>query len=386
MPTGKFYDGGYLHMKIVIAPDSFKDSISARDAARAIAEGLSSVFGDSAEILTLPIADGGEGTLDALTPPDARVHARVSGPLRDPVDACYGRAGDTAVIEMASAAGLMLVESAQRCAARTTTLGVGELIRRAWSDGFRRVLLTVGGSATNDGGCGMLAALGAIFTDRNGQRFLPTGGTLSEIASIDLADAREILESTRFTIATDVKNPLLGASGATAVYAPQKGATDGELSEMERGMAHYASLLCQMSGREIASTPGVGAGGGIAAPLVAFADAELRSGIETVLSVNRFSEALCDADAVITGEGKIDRQSLWGKAISGVARAAGERGIPVYCFVGRLGDNRAELLAMGLADILEVRARASSTEDAMQNAARYLTDMGGELAHRLSSK
>lgn len=371
-------------MKIVIAPDSFKDSISARDAARAIADGIASVLGDSAELLCLPIAVGGEGTLDALTPPNARVDTRVSGPLGEIVNACYGRVGDTAVIEMASAAGLMLVDRAKRCAAKATTYGVGELIRRAWLDGYRHIMLTVGGSATNDGGCGMLAALGAVFTNREGKSFLPTGGRLSEIASIDLSGARELLATTRFTIATDVKNPLLGASGATAVYAPQKGASDAELSEMERGMAHYAALLSAMSGREVATLQGVGAGGGISAPLVAFADAELRSGIETVLAVNRFSEALRGADLVITGEGRIDRQSLWGKTISGVARAAGEQGIPVYCLVGCLGDPREELLAMGIADILEVRERARSTEDAMQNAAQYLTLMGAELARRLS--
>lgn len=373
-------------MRIVIAPDSFKDSISARDAARAIADGLASVLGSSATLVSLPIADGGEGTLDALTPPDSRVRISVKGPLGAPVDACYGRVGDTAVIEMASAAGLMLIPPTQRRAACTTTYGVGELIRRAWIDGYRRIMLTVGGSATNDGGCGMLAAMGARFTDCSGQDFIPTGATLSKITAIDLSGAREILEGTRFTIATDVKNPLLGAGGATAVYAPQKGATDEELADMEQGMAHYAALLTAMSDRAVASVAGVGAGGGISAPLVAFADATLRSGIETVLSVNRFSEALQNADAVITGEGRLDRQSLWGKAISGVARAAGEREIPVYCFVGCLGDDREELLAMGLADILEIRARAESTEDAMKNAARHLASMGAELAHRLSSK
>jgi len=379
-------DCAKLDMKIVIAPDSFKDSISARDAARAIADGLRSVLGDSAELVCLPIADGGEGTLDALTSPDSRVRVRVSGPLHAPVDACYGKAGDTAVIEMASAAGLMLLDPSQRCAARTTTFGVGELIAHAWHNGFRRILLTVGGSATNDGGCGMLAAMGASFTDRNGCRFVPCGGTLSEIASIDLSGAREILESTHFTIATDVKNPLLGAGGATAVYAPQKGANEHELADMEHGMAHYASLLCAMCGREIASVSGVGAGGGISAPLVAFADAELRSGIETVLAVNRFSDALRDADLVITGEGRLDRQSLWGKAISGIAQKAGARSVPVHCFVGCLGDPREDLLAMGIADIWEVRARAESTEDAIQNVARHLLFMGAELARRLSSK
>lgn len=371
-------------MKIVIAPDSFKDSISARDAARAIADGISSVLGAHAELVCLPIADGGEGTLDALVPTEARVQTSVCGPLFESVDAVWGAVGDTAVIEMASAAGLMLVPPARRAAIRTTTYGVGELIRRAWSEGYRHIMLTVGGSATNDGGCGMLAALGAVFTNQRGEHFIPTGGTLSEIVSIDLSGARELLASCRFTVATDVQNPLLGPSGATAVYAPQKGATDAELTEMERGMAHYASLLCAMCGRDIATQAALGAGGGIAVPLAAFGSTELRSGIETVLAVNHFDDALTDAALVITGEGRLDRQSLWGKTISGVARAAGERGIPVHCFVGCLGDPREELLAMGLADICEIGAYAESSEDSIKNAARYLSRMGAELARRLT--
>ena len=371
-------------MKIVIAPDSFKGSLSARDAARAIADGIASVSGVSAELVCLPIADGGEGTLDALTSPESRVCVRVSGPLLDPVDAFYGRVGDVAVIEMASAAGLTLIEPARRSAASTTTYGVGELIRRAWLDGYRHVMLTVGGSATNDGGCGMLASLGAVFTDRHGRSFLPTGGSLSEIASIDLSGARKILSDLRFTIATDVKNPLLGTNGATAVYARQKGATDAELDEMERGMAHYAALLRDLCGRNISAVAGVGAGGGLASPLVAFADAEIRSGIDTVLSVNRFSEALSGADLVITGEGRLDKQSLWGKTISGVAREAGVRGIPVYCLVGCLGDPREELLSMGIADVWEIVSLAASEEDAIQNASRYLFPLGAELWRRLT--
>ncbi len=370
-------------MKIVIAPDSFKDSISAREAARAIADGISSVSGARVETVCLPIADGGEGTLDALVPVDARVQTSVCGPLFEPVNAVWGAVGDTAVIEMASAAGLVLVPTTRRAAMRTTTYGVGELIRCAWLEGYRHIMLTVGGSATNDGGCGMLAALGATFTNQRGEHFIPTGGTLSEIVSIDLSGARELLASCRFTVATDVKNPLLGASGATSVYAPQKGATDAELAEMERGMTHYAALLSAMCGKELATQAALGAGGGIAAPLVAFGNVDLRSGIETVLAVNHFDEALNGATLVITGEGRLDRQSLWGKTVSGVARAAGERGIPVHCFVGCLGDPREELLAMGLADIREIRAYAESSEDSIKNAARYLARMGEELAERL---
>ncbi len=370
-------------MKIVIAPDSFKDSISARDAAEAIAGGLASVLGDSAELIRIPIADGGEGTLDALTDPRDRIRVCVKGPLFDPVEAVYGFFGDTAVIEMASAAGLMLLPPARRCAARTTTFGVGELIRHAYGRGFRKILLTVGGSATNDGGCGMLAALGAVFRDENGERMIPTGGTLTSIASIELADAEQLLRDCSFRIATDVKNPLLGSEGATMVYGRQKGANDRELAALEVGMRHYAESIARLCGRDIASIAGSGAGGGIGVPLIAVANAEIGSGIETVLEMKQFSQALKSADLVITGEGRLDLQSLWGKAISGVANAAKAQGVPICCMVGCLGSDREELLGLGLADIFEVASLAESVDDSMKNAARYLFLLAAELARRL---
>lgn len=372
--------------KIVIAPDSFKGSISAHDAAEAIRVGLLQGWGGAEtapELLCVPIADGGEGTLDALVAPEHRISVTVTGPDGAPCHAQYGGLGDTAVIEMAGAAGLTLIPQACRSAAKATTYGVGELIRHAIRRGYRSILLTVGGSATNDGGCGMLAALGAEFRDARGHAFLPTGGTLSEIAAIELAGLDPLLSQCRFNIAADVRNPLCGETGATRIYARQKGAADRELDEMERGMKHYADLLCSLCGRPVADIEGCGAGGGLAAPLLAFADTEIRSGIEAVLSTLHFDQALQGAGLVITGEGKIDRQSLFGKAISGVAKAAGARGIPVYCFVGCMGDDKNQLLSMGVRDILAISDYADSPEDSMRRAGELLESMAADFASRI---
>ena len=281
-------------IKIVIAPDSFKGSISAADAANAIACGLRAGIGQNAELelVLLPIADGGEGTLDALVPPTDRIALRVMGTGGSTVTAEYGHIGGTAVIEMARAAGLTLVEEDKRSAMTATTKGVGEMILHALDQGYRDFLLTVGGSGTNDGGCGMISALGVTFYDESGRAFLPTGGTLHRIAKIDTSALDKRLADCRFTIATDVKNPLLGAEGATFVYARQKGATEAELAAMESGMAHYASLLEACCGRPVATVPGCGAGGGISAPLLGLLQAELRSGIDAVLDAVAFDSRL----------------------------------------------------------------------------------------------
>ena len=367
------------HLKIVIAPDSFKGSISARDAADAIAEGLTVEAKGSAELelLTVPIADGGEGTLDALVSPDAMITCRVTGTGNEPIAAQYGYIGETAVIEMARAAGLTLVPEERRCAATATTFGVGELIKDALDKGFRTLILTVGGSGTNDGGCGMLAALGARFWDCDKKSFIPTGGTLDRIDRIDLTELDPRLGKTRFLIATDVKNPLCGPYGATRIYARQKGADDVSLDQMESGMLHYATLLKTLCGRDVSVVEGCGAGGGLAAPLLAFCNAEIRSGIDAVLESVAFEEKLKDADAVITGEGKIDLQSLYGKAISGVANAARAQGIPIYCFVGCVGDDPKQLKALGISEIYTLSEIAPSPEYSMKHADLLLKQLAG---------
>lgn len=370
------------NLKILIAPDSFKGSISALDAAKSIERGLQRGFGDAihADILCIPIADGGEGTLDTLATPENRVFCEVTGPRFSPLTAPYGKMGETAVIEMASAAGLTLIPEVLRSAGLTTTYGVGELILQVLQNGYKKCILTVGGSATNDGGAGMLSALGGRFYDTDGNTFVPTGLTLDKIASIDLSGLSPLLSECEFLIATDVKNPLLGHEGATYVYGRQKGATDAELDVIERGMAHYAALLSALSGKDVAAIKGCGAGGGLSAPLLAFANAKIQSGIEAVLDTLHFSDLLCGADLVITGEGKIDRQSLFGKAISGVAGYAGKQNVPVYCFVGCIGDDIEVLKSMGVRDIFAIGDLAQSPEDSMQNAAVYLERLAEQFA------
>ena len=375
-----------MKRKIIVAPDSFKGSISAQDAANAIREGLlrNARVQSNYEVLCVPIADGGEGTLEALTAPAQRVEETVTGPDGKPAKALWGANGSTAIIEMARAAGLTMVPENERNAATATTFGVGELILRALDAGYRQLLLTVGGSATNDGGCGMLAALGARFLHADGSVFVPTGGTLCEIASIDASGLDPRLKDCHFTVATDVRNPLLGETGATRVYGRQKGADDAMLDRMEAGMAHYAALLEAVCGKAIASVPGCGAGGGLAAPLIGFADTRLRSGIEAVLNNLGFDELLRqNAALVITGEGKIDRQSLFGKAISGVAKAAARNALPVYCFVGCIGDDKEVLLSMGVRDIFATADLASSPEDSMRRAGELLTLLAERFAEML---
>ncbi|MBQ8358057.1 MAG: glycerate kinase [Clostridia bacterium] len=368
-------------LKIMIAPDSFKGSISAADAARAIERGLHRKYAVDCDLTTLlvPIADGGEGTLDALVPPERTVTASVTGTGGDKVTAAYGYIGHTAVIEMARAAGLTLVSEGKRDALTSTTYGVGELILDALDRGYRDFLLTAGGSGTNDGGCGLFAALGATFRDAAGKSFVPTGGTLGAIAQIDTDGVDPRLSACRFTIATDVRNPLLGPEGATYVYARQKGADDEALALMESGMRHYASLLRTLCGRDVATVPGCGAGGGISAPLLGFCGATIRSGIDAVLDAVHFDDLLQGADAVITGEGRIDRQSLYGKAISGVAKAAARAAIPVYALVGCIGDDKQTLLEMGLAGITAIGDLAPSPEYSMTHADELLEAAAAEM-------
>lgn len=365
-------------MKYVIAPDSFKGSISATGAAEAIAEGIRWKY-PCAEIVTVPIADGGEGTLDTLVAGGDMIWKEVTGTDGRKIKANFGVISDTAVIEMARAAGLTLVPCDMRNAETATTYGVGELITAALDLGFRKILLTVGGSGTNDGGCGMAAALGMRFIRTDGKAFVPTGGTLGEIASIDASGMDKRLSECQIRIATDVKNPLTGKGGATFVYARQKGADDEGLLRMENGMVHYAKLLANTFGRDVSGIGGCGAGGGLAAPLLALGHAEILSGIDAVLDAVHFKEKLADADLVITGEGKIDRQSLYGKAISGVARAAAECGVPVICFAGCIGDDKETLMSLGLAGIYAICDYAKAEKEAMENAGMWLSEMARRL-------
>ncbi|MEB8267328.1 glycerate 3-kinase [Klebsiella grimontii] len=328
-------------MKIIIAPDSFKESVSASRCAQAIKAGFVSIF-PQAECVCLPIADGGEGTVEAMVEAtDGKmVMLPVMGPMGDFVGAFYGLSGDgqTAFIEMAAASGLMLVPAGERNPLRATSYGTGELIRHALDAGVRHIILGIGGSATVDGGMGMAQALGARFLDERGESVGLGGGALQRLVKIDLSDLDPRLHDCRIEVACDVDNPLLGERGAAAVFGPQKGACIEMVAVLERGLQNYARVMLAATGQDVAPMVGGGAAGGMGAAARVFLNATLKSGIDIVLEAVHLEEALRDADLVITGEGRMDSQTVGGKAPVGVARIAKKYAIPVIGIAGVLGD------------------------------------------------
>lgn len=324
--------------KIVIAVDSFKGSLSSREVAAAVAEGVGCVCPEC-QMVQVSLADGGEGTCQALveTLGGEMVEVEVHDPLMRPIKASYGVVdrGATAVIEMATASGLPLVRPEERDALRATTYGTGELIAAALERGCRRFLIGIGGSATTDGGVGMLAALGYRFYDAQGQEIAPYGGiVLEQIVKIDGSQAHPALRESKFVVACDVTNPLSGATGAAYVFAPQKGASVEMVEQLDRGLVAYGRLLEQYSGYAVAEQPGAGAAGGMGAGLCGVLGAEMHRGVDMVLDAVSFDSLIEGADLVITGEGRIDRQTLMGKAPQGVLLRARRQGIPVVAIGG----------------------------------------------------
>ncbi len=314
---------------IIIAPDSFKGTIPSGRAAEIISRAARDVL-PSCSVKELIIADGGEGTVDALGA--GKNPVTVTGPNFRPVQSYYGILGDRAVVELAAAAGLSLADPADPLI--TTTYGVGELIKCALDSGFRRITVAIGGSATNDLGCGMAAACGAVFYDFNGNRFIPVGSTLCDIRSVDLSGLDKRLSESEITVMCDVDNPLYGERGAAYVFAPQKGADERGVRYLDLGLRHGAEVIERDVGISVSSIPGGGAAGGCGAGLLAFFNAKLTSGIDAVLEAVRFDEMLKEADLVITGEGRLDPQSAGGKAVSGIARTAARAGVPVAVICG----------------------------------------------------
>ncbi len=366
-------------MKILIAPDSFKGSLTAREAAHAMATGIRAVRPD-AETVLLPLADGGEGTLDALVAATAGrwQAARVTGPRGEPVETAWGLLGPdggTAVVEMAMAAGLTLVPAGQRDPHRTTTFGVGELLRLAGASGARRVVVGLGGSATNDGGAGAMQALGVRFLDAQGAP-LPTplaGADLARLARID-ATGLAFPPDVEVVIASDVTNPLLGPTGASHVYGPQKGADAATVAALDAALAHYARVIYRDLGVDVADLPGAGAAGGLGAGLMAFLGARMHSGIDLVLDTVRFDEHLRHADWVLTGEGRIDAQTLHGKTIAGVLRRCRAASVPALAFGGSVDDAASDALAaQGLVAAFPIVPGPMSLEEAMRNGSSLLT-------------
>ena len=362
-------------MKIVIAPQTFKGTVSALGAARAIERGVLAVVPE-AETVLVPVADGGDGTLDALVDSTGGkvFRSTVTGPLDRPLEATWGVMGDgqTAVVEMARASGLALVPPSRRDPRITTTQGTGQIIKEALDRGFTRVIVGLGGSATNDGGSGMATALGARFLDAEGC-LIPIGGAaLVRLASIDASKMHPGLSSATIVGATDVTNPLCGPSGASAVYGPQKGASPEVVAELDAALETFAKVLRRDLGQDFAERPGAGAAGGLGAGLMAFAGAELRSGIDMVCEVLGFDAHLEGADLVITGEGRADHSTVFNKAPVGVARRALARGVPTILLAGSLGPGHEELFQHGIAGLVCIADRPMSFQQSLQRTEELL--------------
>ncbi len=379
-----------LPMKILLAPDSFKGSMTALKAAEAMAAGIKRVRPD-AEIVLLPLADGGEGTVAALVAATAGQTrtAQVTGPLGGTIEARWGLLGPdgkTAVVEMAEAAGLTLVPMGWRDPKRTTTYGVGELIWEVVRSGAHHIIIGLGGSATSDGGAGALQALGVRFLDAGGQS-LPEklgGADLLRLARIDTTGLRFPLGAVTVTIASDVTNPLLGPSGASAVYGPQKGATTEDVVTLDAALTNYAAVLTRDLGKDVAFLPGAGAAGGLGAGLLAVLDAQIGSGIDLVLDTAGFDDKVRGADWVWTGEGRIDAQTLSGKAISGVLRRCCLFGTSVLAFGGSVDSAAADALASaGLRSAFPIVSGPMALEDAVQDGRRLLAETAARVMRLL---
>ena len=358
--------------KCIVISDSFKGTLSTLDICAIAREVFPAYFPDC-ELVTLPVADGGEGTvacfLEALQAQPVTVS--ISGPFGEPIQAVYARKNSLAVIEMASAAGLPLAGE-RRDPETATTYGVGQLIRHAVEQGCTDILLGLGGSATNDGGCGCAAALGTCFFDAAGNSFVPVGGTLADIAHIDVRERCRLLENVRVTVMCDVENPLFGPNGAAWVFGPQKGADDAMAARLDDGLRHLDAAFQQDLGLHLADLPGAGAAGGMGAGSIAFLGGTLRSGIEAVLDAVDFDRRLDGTDLVITGEGRIDAQSVQGKVISGIARRTAPRNIPLVAIVGGIGPGAEAAYGLGLTAMFSInRAAESFTESAPKSAENY---------------
>ncbi|MDR1776955.1 MAG: glycerate kinase [Desulfovibrio sp.] len=364
-------------MRILVAPDSFKGSLSALEAVTAMEIGIKRVF-PLADVVRAPVADGGEGTVQALVAATNGIMrgAKVAGPLGESVEAGWGILGDgvTGVVEMAAASGLPLVRESQRDPRFTTTFGVGELVAAALDAGLRRLVLGIGGSATNDGGAGFARALGARFLDADGNDVPDGGAGLARLSHIDLADLDPRLNDCDILVACDVDNTLCGPRGASAVFGPQKGATPEMVRLLDAALAHYASLAEGATGRTVAGVPGAGAAGGLGAGLMFFTNARLRPGVEIVLEAMNFDVLARSADIVLTGEGNTDFQTACGKAPVGVAAAAKRHGKPVICICGGLGEGWRDVLGKGVEMVVPCPTSSMSLQECMERGSELVSE------------
>jgi len=362
-------------MKIVIASDSYKGSNTSLKVASLIEEGARAVFPE-AEYVKIPIADGGEGTVDALVSglDGTLVTVPAEDALGRTVDAFYGIVGGKAVLEMAAASGLPLLAENEKNPRIASTYGTGQLLAAALEAGYRDITIGIGGSATNDGGAGMAQALGYALKDASGSELPRGGAALADIASVDDAHVHPMLKDAAIHVACDVDNPLLGENGASAIYGPQKGADPAMVAELDAALEHFADVVESWKGREMRNVPGTGAAGGLGFGLIAFCDAVIKSGIDTILDLTDFETKLKDADLVITGEGKIDGQSIRGKVPIGVAARSRPAQVPVLAVVGDIGAGASAVYEYGIDSIMSTVDRAMPLEEAISRSRECLVD------------
>ncbi|MGV2938993.1 glycerate kinase [Mesobacillus sp. LC4] len=370
-------------MKIVIAPDSFKESLTALEAALAIESGMKKIL-PGASFVKVPMADGGEGTVQSLV--DATggklITKTVTGPLGTPVEAFFGISGDekTAVIEMAAASGLHLVPSCNRNPLETTTRGTGELIAAALDYGVEHIIIGIGGSATNDGGAGMAKALGILLLDSYGKEIGEGGGALGSLAAVNMAGLDKRLETVKIEVACDVDNPLTGKRGASHVFGPQKGATQEMVEVLDHNLHHFAQVILKDIGKDIEKVPGAGAAGGLGGGLMAFLSAELKRGVDIVIEAAQLESHILDADFVITGEGKIDGQTIFGKTPIGVAKTAKRHNVPVIAIAGNVGADSEVVHEHGIDAVFSIVPGVVSLEDAFKNAHTFTEKIAANIA------
>ncbi|MFZ5631355.1 MAG: glycerate kinase [Bacillota bacterium] len=363
-------------MKVLVAVDSFKGSLSSLEAAKAITAGIHRVFPE-ATVLAVPMADGGEGTVQALVAATGgeTITVTVTGPLGTPVNAEFGLLPEgAAVLEMAAASGLTLVPEDRRDPMITTTYGTGELIRAALDRGATRIVIGIGGSATNDCGAGMAQALGVRLLDAGGRELGRGGGQLGRLNKIDMSGLDPRIKKVRIQVACDVQNPLCGPAGASAVYGPQKGATPEMVKELDANLRHFAGQIKKQLGIDVAGIPGSGAAGGLGAGLIAFTGAELKPGIQLVLDAIDIDSLMGQVDLVITGEGRIDSQSAYGKVAAGVAARAARYNLPVIAIAGSIGPGMESLYKMGISSVVTIVNGPISLQEAMDRAVELTAD------------
>ena len=376
-------------MKIVIAPNALKDCLTTSEAADAIEKGILNAFPE-AETVKVPVADGGDGLLDALlTPLNGICHSvEVTGPRYDKINAdfAYFQQQKTAIIEMAKASGLALLPLDQRDAEQTTSLGTGELIKAALSLDVTRIFVGIGGSATCDGGIGLAAALGIQFLDKDGVSVKPIGKNLQKITNIDTSNQHPKLTTVKIEVVCDVDNPLLGKNGAAYVYGPQKGASPEQVKELDSGLANLASVIKKDLGIDVTKVSGGGAAGGIGAGMYAYFNAPLKPGIDIVLDLVKLRGKLQNTDLVLTAEGQMDNQTAYGKAPAGVAKCAKEKNIPCIAIAGGVKEDIDELYKIGINAVFSLCPAPITLEDAIQNGAGYLSRISEQIARAFFAK